>query len=109
MNPQQHQHWIVQANEHWKEHQPRRYKTLQEAGTLAQALREAAEATSREMQALRDQGLDELTAWEMVREQHLFPPEEPDESPPPPASQGYLAHRDLMRGLGQVRMPGEPD
>ena len=45
---QQHAHWIAQAAMHWREHQPRRYKALKAAGTLAATLREAAEAAARD-------------------------------------------------------------
>lgn len=76
----QHAGWIAQAREHWREHQPQKYARLKEAGELEEALQEAAELTSEEIQQLVDQGFDRLQAWEMVRENYLFPPEEPGAS-----------------------------
>jgi hypothetical protein len=39
--------WISQAREHWKEHQPTRFRELSKAGKLGKALRDAAEQTHR--------------------------------------------------------------
>ena len=69
-------HWISQAREHWKEHQPTRFKKLSKAGKLGLALRDAAERTHREMSSLEEQGYREFEAWEIVRERYLFPPQE---------------------------------
>jgi hypothetical protein len=69
--------WINQAEEHWKEFQPTRYKSLKQAGTLDEALRQAAEQTHLEMSELETSGLTTNEAWEMVRERYLFPKEEP--------------------------------
>lgn len=70
------ENWISQARQHWKEHQPKRFKALKEAGILEQALRTAAEQTHKEMTALENAGMKEHEAWEMVRETYLFPPPE---------------------------------
>jgi len=75
--------------------------------TLEQALIEAANATAKEMQALVDQGFRRHEAWEAVRENHLFPPEERDASPRLPASPGYKAMRGFYQDLMNLRMPGE--
>ena len=104
----QHAHWIAQANEHWKEHQPTRYRALEQSGKLAQALKEAAEATSNDLQTLRGQGFDPLAAWEMVRERYLFPAEEPGASPQESPSQGLAAMRDLTRSLGSLGAAPDP-
>jgi hypothetical protein len=106
---QQHAHWIAQAALHWQEHQPRRYKALKVAGTLAQELREAADETARELESLRNQGFDQHQAWEMVRENHLFPPEEQGASPEAPNSPGYLLALEAQQGMAEIRMPGEPE
>ena len=106
---QQHATWIAQARAHLKEHRPQALARLQAAGTLEQHLREAAEATSREMQTLMRQGANWQEAWEMVREQHLFPPAEEAKGEAMPASEGFRAHRDLTRSLGSLTMPGEKD
>ena len=66
MDPQQHANWINQGHAHWKEHQPKRYKALQQSGQLAPALRAAAEATAQDMDELRPQ-VGQESAWEMVR------------------------------------------
>lgn len=107
--PQQHANWIAQARAHWKEHQPKRFKALVKAGTLQTALQAAAQDTSREMENLRGQGIPPEAAWEMVRERHLFPPEEPGNSPEAPPSDGYRIAAMANQGLGQIRMPSEPE
>lgn len=101
----QHGNWINQAREHWKEHLPKMHARLVKAGTLETALTEAAEATAAGMRALTTQGASQQEAWEQVREQYLFLPEEPEQAPKMPKSQGYRAHAELMRGLGSLGMP----
>lgn len=103
----QHAHWIAQANEHWKEHQPTRYKRLAQSGELAAALKEAAAQTAADLEALKGQ-VDPLAAWEMVRERYLFPPEEPGASPEESPSQGLAAMRDLTRSLGSLGIQPDP-
>ena len=88
VDPQEHAHWIAQANALWKQHQPRRYKALLQSGQLTPALKAAAEATSRDMEELRPQ-VGQDSAWEMVRERHLFPLEENGNSPQVPRSAGW--------------------
>ena len=107
MDAQQHANWIAQAHAHWKEHQPQRYKALKAAGTLGQALTQAAEATSQQLQTLREQGIPPDSAWEMVKEQHLFPPEEKGASPEAPPSDGFRVASDVNEGWGDILMPGE--
>lgn len=68
--------WAMQAREHWKEFQPARFARLTKEGKLDAALKEASERTYREVTALEDAGYDPQSAWEMVRESYLFPPEE---------------------------------
>lgn len=70
------QNWIGQAREHWKEFQPTRFRELKKAGKLEEALQEAVDRTSAEMQALEAKGFREYEAWEIVRNEYLFPPEE---------------------------------
>ena len=95
----QHANWISQARSHWQEHLPLMYARLKKAGTLEQALTDAADATAAAMRALTAQGVPQQDAWEQTRETYLFPPEERSVEPKMPPSQGYLAHRDLMQGL----------
>ena len=105
--PLQHARWIAQANEHWKENQPSRYKALTSSGQLATALRQAASDTANDLQVLTDEGFSPDQAWEMVRERHLFPPEEPGASEEAPDSEGYRIARDANEALNSISMPGE--
>ena len=83
--------WIGQAGHHWRDHLPRRYRELDKAGELPQALLRAAELTAREMDQLLDSGFDPDQAWEMVRNEYLFLPPEPEK---PRKGQGRgRAHR----------------
>lgn len=65
--------WIRQAKEHWKEFLPAKYKALQQAGELDQELMKAAEATAALMDQWRAQGATETEAWEIARNEFLFP------------------------------------
>lgn len=103
----QHGNWISQARDHWKEHLPKMYARLEKAGTLEQALTEAADATAAGMRVLVTQGATQQEAWEQVRERYLFLPEEPEQAPKMSKSQGYRAHAELMKGLGSLGMPEE--
>lgn len=76
------QSWISQAREHWEEHLPAKFESLKEAGTLGQALRDAAEQTHREMSVLEERGFRDHEAWEMVREKYLFLRAEPEPEEP---------------------------
>ena len=69
------QNWISQAREHWKEHQPEKFAELKSKNQLGNALREAAERTHAEMSELEASGMSTHEAWEMTRENYLFPPE----------------------------------
>ena len=103
-----HAAWIAQANAHWKEHQPTRYKRLMQSGELGQALKEAAAQTANDLEALKGRSLDPLAAWEMVRERYLFPPEEKGASPAESPSPGLAAMRDLNKTLGSLGMKPDP-
>ena len=103
----QHAHWIAQARAHWKEHLPQMYKRLLAAEKLEAELKAAAEATERAMQLARQEGFSETEAWEMVREQYLFLPEEPEQDEPMEKSAGYEAALDVSRTLGSLTMPGD--
>ena len=97
----QYKNWILQARQHWRDHQPNRYKTLKESGKLEAALSEAAEATAEAMQALVDEGFDREQAWEMVREQHLFPPEEPSQDETA-SKEAYSTAREINRMMADL-------
>ena len=70
-------HYVSLARDHWREFRPRTYRAMQRAGTLDRALRDAAEATARQMTGLMAIGFTEAEAWPMVREEYLILPEEP--------------------------------
>ena len=105
----QHANWIAQARAHWKEHLPAMYRRLLANGTLESELKAAAEATSREMEALRNEGATATEAWEMVRERYLLLPEEPGQDEPMEPSDGYAAALDVSQSLGSLTMPGEKE
>ncbi|EKB73879.1 TPA: hypothetical protein RGL32_000680 [Klebsiella pneumoniae] len=70
------QNWINEAREHWAEFQPTKFAEMKKAGTLEDALQNAAMRTAEEMDQLENAGFYEHEAWEMTREKYLFPPEE---------------------------------
>ena len=70
------QNWVSQAKAHWKEFQPTLYGQLEKSGKLDAALQQAALQTAEEMNELEESGMTEHEAWEMTREQYLFPPQE---------------------------------
>lgn len=93
-----------QAIQHWKEFLPKMYARLKKAGTLESEALRAAEQTLEDQAVLMDQGIPQLSAWEMVRERYIFMPEEPGATPEPENSEGYLVARDINRllcGIGQ--------
>ncbi len=65
-----------EARRHWKQHRPKMYKELQEAGTLKTTLLELENRVAKQMEDLSLQGLKPNQAWEMVRDQVLLPSEE---------------------------------
>lgn len=83
------------------------YARLSQEGKLQQALTQAADQTAQEMRNLTAQGMAHQEAWEQVREQYLFLPQEPSQAPRMPKSQGYLAHRELMQGYSSLGQPEE--
>lgn len=103
----QHAHWMAQARAHWKEHRPKMFKQLQKQGLLETRLREAAEATSEQMQSLMSQGFQHHEAWEITREQFLFLPEEPGNSKEAPVSDGLLFQREMNDSLRYLGMTDE--
>ena len=106
MTTQQHATWKAQAHQHWQENQPEKFKQLQKTGKLQQALTEAAEATASEMKTLTDSGLSQTEAWEMVREQHLFPPQEPQAEEAMEPDEGYNLMRDVNSALANLQTHG---
>ena len=75
--------WIELGRQHWKEFLPNRYRELKAAGTLDQALKEAAEQTYLEADQLEKSGYQPDEAWQMVRENYLLlPPEGSQQTEP---------------------------
>lgn len=72
------QNWVRDAKAHWKEFLPKRYAEFEKAGILNAQLQDAAERTSDEMSQLQNAGLSYSEAWERVRSEYLFLPEEPE-------------------------------
>jgi hypothetical protein len=103
----QHAAWIAQARAHWKEHRPKAYREMVRKGTLETFLKAAADSTSQEMRDLMSQGFQYHEAWEVVRERHLFPPEESGNSEEAAASEGYKAMRQYYRDLSDLGGPDE--
>ncbi len=75
----------LMAKRHWQEFCPQRYRNLEMAGTLEEALFEAQEMTLDEMEALTrkletEQKFSpqqaETATWEMVREKYILLPAE---------------------------------
>jgi hypothetical protein len=108
MAPQQHAIWIAQARAHLKEHRPRAFAQMTEAGTLERHLQTLAQDASEQMRRLIGQGATWDEAQEQVRET-LLPAPEADSEPAMPETEGFKAHRELIHGLNNLRMPGEKD
>ena len=72
--------WMEQAETHWKEFQPKRYAALKAKGqqALVRALSQAARRTGNEIDSLMEAGMTHEEAWEMTREEYLFPAPEPE-------------------------------
>lgn len=105
--------WTRQAKAHWKEHQPSRYKTLKQQGTLDLAARQAAEQTLEEVSALEEAGYQPDEAFQMVRERYLFPPEESaeDEAPSQAASlfrEALGVHRQALNATEEAPEVASP-
>lgn len=92
----------LQAIEHWKEHLPKKYKALKQAGTLNSEALKAAEMTLEEQASLIAQGFPAEAAWGMVRELYVFQPEEEGASEEAPASSGYLLNVQLNKILSEM-------
>ncbi len=94
--------WTRQAREHWKEHLPQKFAALQKAGQLEAALQEAASLTYSEVSQLEEAGMQPDEAFQMVREQYLFPRPEGTEPTPagtPLMSEAMAAVRNGRRSL----------
>ena len=92
----------LQAIEHWKEHLPKKYKALKQAGTLNSEALKAAEMTLEEQASLIAQGFPAEAAWGMVRELYVFQPEEEGASEEAPVSSGYLLNVQLNKILSEM-------
>ena len=72
------QHWLIQAEAHWREFLPKKVAALEKAGTLKLELYQAAKQTMDELTELEAQGLTFSEAREMVIQQYLLLPPEPE-------------------------------
>ena len=66
----------LQIKAHWKEHRPKMFKALEQAGQLEASVHAAQELTADALSDLLDQGLPYNQAWELVREEWAFLPSE---------------------------------
>ena len=96
------QNWISQARKHWREHQPTMYRQLKADGTLEMALKDAALRTLDATGQLESQGVNPAVAFQMVREQYLYPPEEA-ETPEPEAGPGVKLMMEALRQGNRAR------
>ncbi len=78
---------------HWKEHRPKMYREMLQAGTLEQEAMDAVEQTNKEITQLMDRGMSAYQADETTREQYVMLPEKEGNSPEAPASDGYKIAR----------------
>ena len=74
--------WKVDAKEYWRKFRPQYYASLEKSGQVEEAVNQAAEWTEEALEKLLQRGLKYHEAWEMLREEWLFPPGDEDESPP---------------------------
>jgi hypothetical protein len=65
--------------EHWRQFRPTQYADLKRAGTLQQAVEQAAQQTLDAAQSLIARGYPEWAAWEAVREEWCLLPDEEEE------------------------------
>ncbi len=69
-----------QARDHWRRHQPERFRQLAEKGHLNLALLHAENNHLRGIQRLMEAGHNHQEALEIVNPMFLFPPEEAEET-----------------------------
>ncbi len=92
----------MRGAEHWKEHRPQMFKELMDEGQLETEVQRAADKTNEMLDSLMGQGMPYHQAWEMVREEFLFLPEEEGASEEPPESEGYRILVDAQREYSRI-------
>jgi hypothetical protein len=91
--------WAVLAMDHWKEHQPERYKRLKDSGQLASEASQAAQLMLAEVERLEAQGSSPMEA-ESEAMQVLYGQPEPEKNPEPmPRSVAYESSNVLTQML----------
>ena len=73
-----HDHWVVMADDHWREYLPTMYKEMQAEKSLVKYLHQAAKSTARDMDAMIDAGQTYDQAWEIARSRYLLLTPEPE-------------------------------
>jgi hypothetical protein len=68
-----------QIKAHWQKHRPTMYAALQRSGRLPESLLAAQDLTTDALEHLLRQGVPYDQAWEAVREQWAFLPDEEDQ------------------------------
>lgn len=94
------QGWINKARSHWEEFQPKRVSALKKQGTLELALKQAAEQTYLEVNALEERGYQPDEAFQMVRELYLFPP--PEDQEPEEVSEGVRLMQEALKATNRT-------
>lgn len=95
--------WFDAALRHWEEKLPNKYARLRRSGMLVQEVSTSVERMAAAMTASFYDGDSWDAAWE-IHSSILFPSDVDDDLP---ASEGYLAMRELNQSLGSLKMPGE--
>ena len=70
--------WALLALSHWKEHRPKMFKALLEAGTLAHHVMAAGQRTADAIRDLIAKGVEPWRAEELMREEWVLLPDEKD-------------------------------
>lgn len=91
-----------EAIRHWRAHLPKMYHQLKAAGKLDQEAMIAAQKTLDEQATLVSQGVPIESAWEMVRENYLFRPEEPGTTPEAPPSAEFRDAQATQRVINKT-------
>lgn len=93
------QTWIDQARAHWREYQAERFRQLSNAGILESTLQYAAEQTFLEVTQFEAAGFQSNEAFQMVRENYLFPPETPAQERQPISHEMVAAVKSGRRSM----------
>lgn len=91
-----------QILEHWETYRPRMAAEFKEQGRLVLECQLAADKTKEMLYNLEDQGMSRDQAWELVREEYAFLPEEEGVFPEPEPSEGYKIYLETQQEFRQI-------